>query len=222
MDFSQQLAKGYFFAKQYIIFKGFAEEIDWQDQLNITTLTEQNFLEEISWVILSGGMNEKVVKKCFPLIKSALLNFESAHTITDNKNFCYEQCIKIFNHPGKIKAILYAAEYITLNTFDWVRYRLKNEGISFISQFPYLGNATSYHFAKNIGIDVAKPDRHLIRISKTLGYSSPEDLCQEISSIIDEKVSIIDLVLWRYATLDKGYTEKLQRLMNNSFCKLRN
>ncbi len=80
--------------------------------------------------------------------------------------------------------------------------------------FPYLGNATVFHLAKNLGINVAKPDRHLLRISNCLGYKCPNNLCEEISLTIDEKVSLVDLVLWRYATLDKNYLSKIQWYIN--------
>jgi hypothetical protein len=209
MEFTEHLAHGYFFLKNYIIKKGFADEIDWQDNLSLDTLTEQKFLEEISWVILSGGMNEKVIKKIFPTIKAYLYEFTSGKLIADNKAICYQNCITIFNHPGKINAILFAAEYLQENNFESLKYALNNDGIKYLFKFPYIGDATVFHLAKNIGMEVAKPDRHLIRIATELGYNSPHTLCADISLKISEKVSLVDLVLWRFATLDKDYLEKI-------------
>jgi hypothetical protein len=205
---TEHIAHGYFFLKNYIIKRGFAKEIDWQEEIHLDNLTEQIFLEELSWVILSSGMNEKIVKKIFPVLKQHLFGFE-INQIVMKKLFCYDNCIKVFNHSGKINAILYAAEHINTHSFQIIMQRLKIEGINYLLEFPYLGNATAYHFAKNIGMNVAKPDRHLIRIASALGYDSPHQLCNDISLSIDEKISLIDLVLWRYATLDKHYLEKI-------------
>ncbi len=77
-----------------------------------------------------------------------------------------------------------------------------------------MGEATSFHLAKNIGLNVAKPDRHLVRMSSALGFESVNILCSEISNLIEENISLIDLVLWRYATLDKNYIDKLLWLKN--------
>jgi hypothetical protein len=209
MEFSTRIAHAYFFAKHYIISKGYGMEVDWQEKINYEMITEERFLNEISWVILSSGMNEKVVKKIFPIIKSIMFNFESSKKIVSRKKSCLKKALSIFNHKGKIEAIIYIAEYVNKHSFDYVQTVIKREGVNYIKTFPYMGQATSFHLAKNIGIDVAKPDRHLIRISRTLGYNSPEDLCREISEKIQEKISLVDLVLWRYATLDKNYLNNL-------------
>lgn len=211
MGFSEQIGHAYYFAKLYIIKKGFADEIDWQNDLIFENLTEQKFLEEIAWVILSSGMNEQIIRKLFPKVSKIMFDFQSAEKIKNSKGECYFNAIQVFNHPGKINAILYAAEYVTNNSFEAVKLKINQNNISFLMSFPYLGNATAYHMAKNIGLNVAKPDRHLIRISKSFGFQSPTDLCNEISAAIGEKISTIDLVLWRYATIDKHYVSKIER-----------
>jgi hypothetical protein len=215
MDFSERIAHGYFFAKQYVINKGFGNELDWQEQLNFEIVTEQKFLSEISWVILASGMNDKVIRKIFPQIKSAMLDFKSADLICKRKTSCYNKALRIFNHKGKINAIIYAAEYLKDNSLTIIKSKILNDGIKFIQTFPYMGKATAFHFAKNLGLNYAKPDRHLNRISSALGFSSPKDLCREISNVIDEKVSLIDLVLWRYATLDKNYIKRINWFVGN-------
>jgi hypothetical protein len=82
-------------------------ELEWQEEVCFDMLTEQKFLNEISWVILASGMNDKVVRKVFPKIKSAMLNFESADLICKRKKTCFRKALKIFNHEGKIKAIIF-------------------------------------------------------------------------------------------------------------------
>lgn len=209
MNFTEKLIHAYFFAKNFVIIKGYGGEIDWQDSIDYEELTQQKFMHEISWVIIASGMNDKVVRKIFPLIKKSMFDFQSSDSICDNKQKCFDNSIKILNHKGKINAILYVAEYIKKNSFKSLKENISREGISFIQTFPYMGKATSFHLAKNIGLNFAKPDRHLVRISSVLGYNDPHELCEVISNSIQEKKSLVDLVLWRYSTLDKNYIKNI-------------
>jgi hypothetical protein len=60
------------------------------------------------------------------------------------------------------------------------------------------GPVTVWQLAKNLGFDVPKPDRHLVRIAEQLGFSSPSQLCGAIADVSGEAVKVIDLVIWRY------------------------
>jgi len=191
MEFSDRISHAYLFAKKYVISKGYADEIDWQSSICYEELNEQVFLHEMCWVILASGMNDKVVRKVFPSIKSVMFGFESSDLICNKKQDCLNKALQIFNHKGKISAIIYVAEYIQEHSFVSVKSNLINNGIDFIKTFPYMGAATSFHLAKNIGLDVVKPDRHLIRISTLLGFDTPNELCNVISGRIQEKISLI-------------------------------
>ena len=215
MDSGERIAHGYFFAKNYVIKKGYGSEIDWQDELNYDKVTEQTFLEQFSWVVIASGMNDKVVRKIFPAIKKIMFDFASSQKLYVNEKNCMRKALKVLNHPGKIKSIFYVVDFINKHSFEEVRSRIKIEGISFIQTFPYMGKATSYHLAKNLGLNVVKPDRHLIRISNLLGYDSPDTFCQLLASQISEKLSLIDLVLWRYATLDRNYIKNISWYINS-------
>jgi hypothetical protein len=211
-----RIAEGYFFAKNYVIKKGFADEIDWQETLAFTHLTGSKFLEQYAWVVLASGMNDRVVRKVFPRIRRILDNFNYNNLLIDDKKRLHNQCLAVLNHPGKIKAIIETLFYLKNITFKSIKLRIENEGINFIRLLPYMGKATSYHLAKNIGLDVAKPDRHLIRITALTSYPDVHTLCHVLSSAIAEKVSLIDLVLWRYATLDKNYEKNISWFLSRN------
>ena len=49
-------------------------------------------------------------------------------------------------------------------------------------------------------MDVAKPDRHLVRISEVSGETA-EALCQRLSDASGDRVATVDLVIWRAANL---------------------
>ena len=69
-----------------------------------------------------------------------------------------------------------------------------------------VGASTAFHLAKNLGVPVVKPDRHLLRVSNAAGFESPHDLCAVIADIVGDSVSVVDLVIWRYATLKPSYS----------------
>ncbi|ALA59352.1 hypothetical protein NITMOv2_2947 [Nitrospira moscoviensis] len=86
-----------------------------------------------------------------------------------------------------------------------VRRQIEYEDMRFLQTLPYIGSITAFHLAKNLGLPVVKPDRHLQRIATVAGFSSPQELCQLISDHLGEPVQVVDVVLWRYATLFSDY-----------------
>jgi hypothetical protein len=201
------LASAYLIAKETVIREGYGKEIEWQRNVSLNNLTESKFLKESAWVILSSGMNEIVIRKVFPRITHAFFNWESSETIYRNQSDCLESALNIFNNPKKIKAIIEIAKEISDIGFERSLKSIETEGVSYLTKFPYIGPATSYHLAKNIGFNVVKPDRHLVRVAKSAGYADPYDFCSDLSEIVGDDIRIIDIVIWRYATLSKNYLE---------------
>lgn len=212
-QYIDRLAYAYFFIKQYVINKGYSYEIDYADDLKFSNLQENIFLKEAAWVILSSGMNFNIIANIFNQFSTAFYNWESISKIVENKEQCKVNSLLIFNNQAKIEAIIKIASIIEIEGFDKIKFDLTLNGIDYLVRFPFIGPATKYHLAKNIGINVAKPDRHLVRISRAIGYNSANELCSDISKRISEKTSIVDLVIWRYATLDKKYLMKVDHYL---------
>lgn len=202
-----KLADLYLRAKEAIIKEGFAEEIDWQNDIQFSRINESYFLKEAAWVILSSGMKELIIRKKFPEISAAFYHWRGSTQIVKNKEKCKMRALMVFRHEQKINAIINIAEKISKNGFNSLKICIQNEGIRFIKTMPYMGPATSYHLAKNIGLDVAKPDRHLWRIATITGYNNPQNLCEDISTYVGDRISVVDLVMWRFATLNPNYIE---------------
>jgi len=203
--FAEKLASVYMTVKFSVIEAGYDSEVDWQENTKFENITESYFIKEGAWVILSSGMREIIIRQKFPGISAAFFGWESAEKIVRNKEKCFEEAIQHFGHRKKINAIIQVAKHVLENGFNNVCEAILNESIQYIIKLPYMGPATSYHFAKNIGLPVSKPDRHLRRIAKTIGYSSPQLMCEDIAEVTGEKVSVIDLILWRFATLNRNY-----------------
>ena len=118
---------------------------------------------------------------------------------------CKKKALQIFNHNGKINAIISACRIISISGFDVVKSNILSKGIKYLEGFDFIGPTTCYHLAKNIGLDVVKPDRHLVRIAKASNFHSPNSLCEAISNVTGDKVSVIDIILWRFATIEPAY-----------------
>ena len=199
----RHIAKAYLVAKNRLIKLGYEEEIDWQYDVSLDHLTESKFLRESAWVILNSGMKETVIRKHFYHISNAFNNWKSAIDISNNSFACRKRALVYFNHKPKIDAIISIAKRISKDGFSKLLSEIKAYGVDYLRQFPFLGPATSIHLAKNIGLNVAKPDRHLKRIAFNTGYNNVQEMCNDISIMTEDPIPVVDIVLWRFSTLYK-------------------
>jgi hypothetical protein len=187
----------------------FAFEIEWQEQRVLGLVSESEFLREYAWVVLCSGMKEANIRSIFPRISTAFCEWESAAAIVAQIRKSRDRALRVFRHPGKIAAIISSARWIATNGVDHLREGLGESGHEFLLDLPYMGPATAKHLAKNLGVNTGKPDRHLVRIAIAAGFDSPASLCKEVAEVTSHKESVIDIVLWRYATLHRDYVSKL-------------
>lgn len=202
---AEHLRDAYLAARGAVVALGYGSEIRWQERLTLGRVTETDFLREAAWVILSSGMRETVIRGVFPAVSNAFHQWQSAARIMKHCDACKSEALLHFGHRPKINAILQIAATIDSAGFAAVKQQLAAEGVEYLRSFPYLGPATAFHLAKNLGMDVVKPDRHLLRVTEAAGFSSPEALCREISRHVTDRMAVIDLVIWRFATLSRTY-----------------
>ncbi|OFV94720.1 MAG: hypothetical protein A3F68_08240 [Acidobacteria bacterium RIFCSPLOWO2_12_FULL_54_10] len=195
----------YLTAKEAVVARGFAWEIDWQAERRLDRIDESEFLRESAWTVLSAGFRETVVRRLFPPICDAFLGLKSAAVIQANRVGCRRAALRVFNNHRKIDAIVDIACVVADSGFEVIRRRIQEEDVRFLQTLPYIGSITAFHLAKNLGLPVVKPDRHLQRIAKAAGFGSPRELCELISECVGEPVQVVDIVLWRYATLFSDY-----------------
>jgi hypothetical protein len=197
----------YLSAKEVVANAGYSSEIDWQSDVCVSEVAESDFLREAAWVVLSCGMRESVVRSKFPAITEAFCSWESAHRIVRNADRCRKKALSAFSHCGKIDAIISIARRVQSTGYGVFRSCVEKQGIEFIRTLPFMGPVTSFHLAKNIGLNVAKPDRHLVRVATAAGYESPAALCEDISRFVGDSVPVVDIVIWRFATLNPQYED---------------
>ncbi len=203
---AHSIVRAYLSAKERVLNSPHAHEIVWQERPDGPRLTEPEFLGQAAWVILSSGMANTVVSRLFPVVSAAFLHWVSAAAIWKARGLCRKNALRVFGHRGKIDAVLTVAHRTAVCGFQEVRRRALSEGVPYLRTFPFLGPATARHLGKNIGLPECKPDRHLLRVSRMLGYPDVRSLCSSISWVVGDKVQVVDSVIWRYCTLDPAYT----------------
>jgi endonuclease III len=195
----------YYTAKHHVFEKGYFSEVYFQEKRTLEAITKSDFFREYAWVVLSSGMSEKVVTKVFPRLSLIFNNWKNPAAIHKNEKAIYKRAIRLFNNKGKITALLEMAKYLVNKSISVIIKLIQEQGVSFLMKFKFLGPATALHLAKNVGLDIAKPDRHLMRISNRFGFACTNRFCEKISNHTGDKKSVVDIILWRYATLKKNY-----------------
>lgn len=200
------LAYSYLHARAYLIERGFRSELEWQERRSIEDVSESGFLREAAWVVLNAGMRESVVRQYFPRISQAFCDWKSAQTIVEKRSQCERAALACFNHKGKIEAIGEIATIIDVRGFDALLEEIRQSPCETLQSLPYIGPVTCHHLAKNLGLDAAKPDRHLARIASVVGFECPQKMCRALADVVGDRIAVVDLVLWRFATVEPEYT----------------
>ena len=193
--------------KKEVVNEGYNDEIEWQNTRDLESISESEFLQESAWVILNTGMREKVIRGLFDDISEAFMNWKSADMIVQNDKSCMDSACAVFNNTRKVEAIISLCRRVSDLGISNIISSIKTDGVEYLKSFKFIGPITCYHLAKNIGLDVVKPDRHLVRIAHATKINDPLKLCLKISKATGDKISVVDLVLWRYATLNDNYVK---------------
>jgi len=176
----------------------FGKEIEWQRSNSLCSISEQDFLRETAWVIINSGFKEKTARKLFGYIEIAFQNFASAEIMLAEADLSLEIALNVLNHPGKLKGIIAAAERVKENGFETFRRKIESRPYETLQSIPFIGETTVRHLAKNLGLNFAKPDRHLVRLAKAAQFDSVDSMCTHLSRVFSEQVKVIDLILWRF------------------------
>jgi hypothetical protein len=160
---------------------GYADEIEWAN--NIPECPDcYAFRDEYCWTVINSGMKEQVARLIWNRIKAARADGFSTATA--------------FRHKQKVSAIDAMFEHCAERFNEW---KQSTDRLTYLRGLPFIGPITIWHFAKNLGMDVAKPDRHLVRIAGSIEAVMP--LCRELHELSGDKIAGVDTVLWRAANL---------------------
>ena len=131
------------------------------------------------YVVVNSGMSWTVAQSIYEKVIRALQS--------------HGRVGAVFGHRGKVRAIKYVWRH---------RHRLHDEFIAssnpvgFCEALPWIGPTTKWHLAKDLGVDVAKPDVHLARLA-CRDRTTVARLCQRLARQTGYRVATVDTLLWR-------------------------
>jgi hypothetical protein len=195
---SGPLLNTYIQARTFILSRGFGDEVGWQATRAVGDFTESDLLRESAWVILCSGFRASAVRRIFNYISLCFCDWDSAACIVGHAATCRSTALARFNNPRKIDAIIAVAHEVHSTGFGRMREQMLLDPLNTLRRFPFIGPVTSIHLAKNLGWPLAKPDRHMLRLTRRLGFTDPQTLCESLAQLTGDPVSVVDIILWRY------------------------
>lgn len=160
----------------------YADDIRWAQEIHPPE-SGCAFALECIFVIVNSGMKAQTARKIYDAILDAIAEGKSSSTV--------------FGHDGKTAAIDRIWRHRD-RLFD--EYCVSTDRLAFLGSLPWIGPITKYHVAKNFGMDVVKPDRHLVRIA-AISNETPDELCRRLSRETGDSVAVVDTVIWRAANM---------------------
>jgi hypothetical protein len=171
---------GYLALRRRICAEGFTDEVAWSEGLT-EVADPLCFWREYAWVVLNSGIRNQVARSIWNRVRPAV---EAGGSAAD-----------VFRHAGKAAGIdrVWKDRQPLLDG-----YIASTEKLAFLQSLPWIGTITCWHLAKNYGLDVAKPDRHLVRIA---GSEGTHALCARLARASGDRIATVDGVIWRAANL---------------------
>lgn len=161
---------------------GYAGEIKWAETVAAPENAEY-FAQEYAFVVCNSGMKAQIARVIYDKVMAAIA--QGQHPAT------------VFGHKGKAGAIW----SVWTDRESWFsRFKAADDKVSFLESMPWIGPITKWHLAKNFGVDVAKPDRHLIRVADFYGMT-PQAMCEQLANASGDRVGTVDYVIWRACNL---------------------
>lgn len=200
----------YTFAREYID-QNHKEEFDaaWTPMFEASKklFSQHQFMREYLWCVYVSGFSARVIsEKYAALLLAHRIEDKDGNYITVNKSNVIgtskidpilTDILKVFGNKQKATMVQKTRSLILKQSWEKVyETTIKDLKPSRLQDLPGIGNALSFHLARNLGnLGVVKPDVHMIRLAKRYEHT-PQSLCDEICKVVQEPSGKIDLVLW--------------------------
>lgn len=186
-----------------VLDRGWAHEVDHFRQLKFEHVDGNFFFTEYAHCVYASGWKWSNVDKYWSQLTRAYRDWDYIE-VSKNADEVRRHALAIINHPKKVDAILSCAR--KMESGGWPDFKHWLELMDLLvapGKLGYIGPATRYHLARNIGADVAKPDRYMLDIAHDHGYpetgAGVHALAERISQLAGERIGVVDAVLWRDA-----------------------
>ena len=179
---------------EYLTYRKRVRDLDPDALLNSGSKTPPtdatDFALRVCYVIVNSGMKWTVAKEIWERMKPSLVE---TGTVGDT-----------FGHPGKRKSIeqVIADRDVHFASLNDAWEKSRDDVIEFCGTLPHIGGVTKFHLAKNLGVDVAKPDVWLERVAAESG-EDVQTMCERLSVESKDRVATVDYVVWK--TCQQGW-----------------
>lgn len=197
----QQLIDLYESALHRVIERGWGDEVQYFRGLTFDKVDGRFFFRECAFCVYAAGFSNYVLNSKWEGLTKAYKNW-SYEKVCQYADEVRNQALGFIHHEGKVKAILECAE--KLNDWGWPSFRDWLQSMNLLiqpGQLKYIGQAARYHLARNIGADVAKPDRYMLDHASECGYPPTDEGVQQfarrVARLVGDRVGVVDYVLWR-------------------------
>lgn len=175
-------------AKSLCIMRGFIDEIKHVDSLKFENQTSSSFLHQYVYVVLNSGISNKAAES---MLETLLANG-----------------IDSIRHSYKKDAIKSAFRSYKNWFLELSQEKTTEAKLEYLFTLPMIGKVTKYHLARNIGLDVAKPDVHLLRVAQRFKRSDVQEMCQALSNVTGDRIGVVDVIIWRACEQGMMKTER--------------
>jgi len=156
-----------------------AGQFEWSESVT-RPANADSMARELIFVIANSGMKNTIARTIFRRVMQALEAGDDPATVFGHAGKCAAMAM-IWRDRERLFHEL--SELSDIEIAEWSA-RLK-----------FIGTITKWHAAKNLGADVAKPDRWLERVS-ALSNESVMQLCTRLAEATGDRVATVDLVIW--------------------------
>lgn len=171
---------------------GFGDDVTWAENVGECESADE-FAREHAFVVCNSGMRAKTACGIFRKVQVALSEGRPLLEVFGHEHKCYS-IQHVYDHRQEL-----FAKYKEVVAND--RTETKEEVMAFLRTLPHIGPTIVFHLAKNMGLNIAKPDRHLQRIA-AFYETTPHELCRRLSEKTGLRIATIDTIIWRAASLE--------------------
>jgi len=179
--------------------KAFKERFSGFRNMTFKKRTDDEYFQIIKQIVFYSGFKAKTITSKLDIINTHLPDYKTVSLFNDNNIVRILSDKKMIKNEGKITATINNAKTIKTiikqhgsfhayidnfnPTASFENLMLLKEELQY--RFDYLGEITVYHFLMDIGLNVMKPDRVLVRIFMRLGLIENEN--QYLKTIIQAR-----------------------------------
>lgn len=156
-----------------------AAQVAWAESVT-RPVDPEAMARELIFVIANSGMKNTIARAIYRRVMDAL---EAGRDPAS-----------VFGHAGKAAAMAMIWRDRE-RLFQELASLTDNDIPTWCQRLPFIGAITRWHASKNLGADVAKPDRWLERVA-ALSRETVAQLCTRLAQGAGDRVATVDLVIW--------------------------